>query len=320
MARPLRIEMPGGLYHVMSRGNERRAIVHDDADRRRRLDWLRRTVETHRWRLHAFVLMNNHEHLFVETPEPNLSAGMHLLNGSYTGYFNLRHRRVGHLFQGRFKAHLIEQEGHFLEISRYIHLNPVRARLVRRPERWPWSSYPGYRRARLVLPWVTYARVLGDFGNEPSLARRQYGHFVRAGLETPPKCPWAEAFGDLIVGSEAFVERVRRLLGDRPSDRDVLQLEQLRPRPSMERIIAVVAEQFGCPQSRWRPGSRNNDASRAVAAYLARRKYGYPATAVAGALGYRRHSSVGTAVRRIEASGEELKKTLAALERKLVNV
>ena len=120
MARPLRIELAGGLYHVMSRGNERRAIVRDDADRQRRLDWLQRTVETYGWRLHAFVLMTNHEHLFLETPEPNLSAGMHLLNGSYTGYFNVRHRRAGHLFQGRFKAHL-DRRGRILHRDQPLH-------------------------------------------------------------------------------------------------------------------------------------------------------------------------------------------------------
>jgi putative transposase len=139
MARPLRIELAGGLYHVMSRGNARRPIVRDDADRQRRLDWLQRTVETYGWWLHAFTLLTNHEHLFLEMPEANLSAGMHLLNGSYSGYFNVRHRRAGHLFQGRFKAHLIEEEGYFTEISRYLHLNPVRAKLVSRPAQWRYS-------------------------------------------------------------------------------------------------------------------------------------------------------------------------------------
>ena len=108
MARPLRIEFPGALYHVMSRGNGRGRIVRDDVDREQRLDGLRRSVEIYGWRLHAFVLMDNHDPLFVETPEANLSAGMQHLNGSYTGYFNRRHRRVGHLLQGRFKGHLIE--------------------------------------------------------------------------------------------------------------------------------------------------------------------------------------------------------------------
>ena len=117
MARPLRIEFAGGIYHVTSRGNARQDIVLDDADRDKRLDWLRRTVEIYGWRLLAFVLMRNHDHLFVETPEPNLSAGMQYLNGSFTSYFNRRHRRCGHLFQGRFKGHLIEERGYFLEGS-----------------------------------------------------------------------------------------------------------------------------------------------------------------------------------------------------------
>ena len=116
MARPLRIEFAGAIYHIMSRGNARQGIVLDDADREKRVDWLRRTVETYGWRLHAFALMTTHDHLFLETPEPNLSAGMQYLNGSYTSYFNRRHRRCGHLFQGRFKGHLIEEDGYFLEV------------------------------------------------------------------------------------------------------------------------------------------------------------------------------------------------------------
>ena len=117
--------------------------VGNDSDRQKWIDWLRRAVETCGWRLHAFVLMTNHHHLFVETPEPNLSAGMQFLNGSYTSYFNRRHRRVGHLFQGRFKAQLVEEQGYYQEVSRYIHLNPVRAKLVERPQAYRFSSYPG---------------------------------------------------------------------------------------------------------------------------------------------------------------------------------
>ena len=139
MARPLRIEFSGALYHVMSRGNERGDIVRDASDRQKRLDWLRRTVETYGWGLHAFVLMTNHVHLFVETPEPNLSAGMQYLNGSYTSYFNRRHSRAGHLFQGRFKGNLIEKDGYFLQVSWYLHLNPVRPNVVARPEDYRWS-------------------------------------------------------------------------------------------------------------------------------------------------------------------------------------
>ncbi len=156
MSRPLRIEFSDALYYVMSRGNERGISFVTTGIRKKRLDWLRRTVETYGWRLHAFVLMTNHDHLFVETPEPNLSAGMQYLNGSDTSYFNHRHSRAGHLFQGRIKANLIEEDGYFLQVSRYLHLNPVRANLVARPEDYRWSNYRGYQRARQGINWVCY--------------------------------------------------------------------------------------------------------------------------------------------------------------------
>jgi len=318
MARPLRIEFPGALYHVMSRGNERQPIVRDDRDREKRLDWLRRTVETYGWRLHAFVLMRNHDHLFVETPEANLSAGMQYLNGSYTSYFNRRHRREGHLFQGRFKGHLIEEDGYFLEVSRYIHLNPLRAKIVARPEDYPWSSYPGYVRAGRAVTWVTYARVLGEFGQAAATTRRAYGQFVRAGVQRPPRSPFAEAFEGVLLGSEAFVARIRGLVEEQPTDQSVPQLEHLRQRPSVQAIVRVVAAHFGVDATRWVPGRRTDDASRAVAAYLARRRFGHPAGKVAEALGYRNASSVTRAIARVESANQHLRQTAEKLERALM--
>ena len=263
MARPLRIEMAGGLYHVMSRGNERRAIVRDDHDRQKRLEWLRRTVETHGWSLHTFLVMTNHDHLFVQTPEPNLSAGMQYYNGSYSSYFNRRHRRSGHLFQGRFKAQIIESEGHYLELSRYIHLNPVRTPLVAKPEDWPWGSYPGYHRVSRMLEWVTYSAVLGEFGSDDLQARKAYRKFVRAGMDDPPKAPWADAIHGLVLGSEAFVSKVRKFLEDEPPDRAVPQLTKIRSRPSLEKILSTTAEIWNTDQGHWDSGRRSNDASRA---------------------------------------------------------
>ncbi|MBN2581341.1 MAG: transposase [Pirellulales bacterium] len=317
MARPLRIQFAGAIYHVMSRGIERRAIVRDDADRQRRLDWLRRTVETHGWRLHAFVLMNNHDHLFVETPEPNLAAGMQYYNGSYTSYFNRRHRRVGHLFQGRYRGHLIDEEGYFLEVSRYLHLNPVRARLVRRPEDWPWSSFAGYRQVRRTLSWVTYHRVLGEFGTDSLKARRAYERFVRAGIDDLPSSPFTDAVAGLIVGSTEFVARIRGLLKDRPEDPALPQVQRLKRRPTLEEIVATVSSHFGQSQAGWPSGRRVGDLRRAMAAHLARRIYGYPATAVAAALGYRGHSSVHYALHIVEKEGTNVRKLLAVLEEKL---
>ena len=319
MARPLRIQYAGALYHVISRGNERKPIVRDRGDRQKRLDWLRRTVETYGWRLYAFALMTNHEHLFLQTPEPNLAAGMQYLNGSYTGYFNKRHRRSGHLFQGRYRGHLIEDEGHYLEVSRYIHLNPVRARAVDRPEKWPWSSYPGYRWARRASSWVTYGRVLGEFGRTEGESRRAYARFVRAGLAEPKKSPFADAVGGLLLGSAEFVARIQKLLKSRPADKALPQLEKLRPRPPLERIARAVAGHFGRDAAAWSAGTRSDDASRAVAAYLARRRFGYSAQEVAAWLGYSSHGSVRNALARVESGGTHLLGVVEELTQRLTN-
>jgi len=314
MARPLRIQYAGALYHVMSRGNQRRPIVADEMDRQGRLDWLRRTVETYGWRLHAFVLMTNHDHLFVETPDGNLSAGMQFLNSNYSGYFKRRHRRVGHLFQGRFRGHLIEEDGYFLEVSRYLHLNPVRAKIVQRPEEYRWSSYAGYRWASRALPWVTYQRVLGEFGRDPVKARRGYVRFVRARIDAPGKSPFADAVGGLLLGSEEFLARVRRLLSGRPADPELPQLDRLRARPSLDEILQAVARHFGRGKTDWSPGTRRDDASRAIAACLARRRFGYRAVAVAAALGYSGPSGVSHAIKRIEHGSKDLQETLTRIE------
>jgi REP element-mobilizing transposase RayT len=342
MARPLRVEFGGALYHVMSRGNERRRIVKDDTDRARRLGWLGRTVETYGWHLHAFVLMDNHDHLYVETPEPNLSAGMQHLNGSYTSYFNRRHRRSGHLFQGRYRAQLIENEGHYWEVSRYIHLNPVRARLVARPQEWRWGSYPGYHRpARALpwvtyrrvlrefgrhdhrparaLPWVTYRRVLREFGRHEKEARREYRRFVAEGVASMPACPWRDAIEGLIVGGEEFVERIQEMIGKRRPDRALPALEALRPRPSLGRIVEVVAESFEADSSGWAAGRRHDDDARAVAAFLARRRFGYRARQVAEALGYASHGGVVAAVRRVELAAPALRRRVNRLEKRITN-
>ncbi len=317
MARPLRIEYPGAHYHVMSRGNERRPIVRDDADREKRLDWLRRTVETYGWRLHAFVLMNNHDHLFVETPQANLSAGMQFLNGSYTGYFNRRYRRAGHLFQGRYKAQLVEEEGYYLEVSRYIHLNPVRARCVERPERYYWSSYPGYHNPRRTFAWMTYEKVLGGFGRDPKLARAAYRQFVSAGVVQNPVSPFSQAFRGVVVGSETFLERVRTMLSDCEADPAVPELGEFRSKPSLVTIREVVAEEFGVDGSDWAQGRRSDSVSRAVAVYLARRCFGYRSKDVAAALGYSSAGGVGQAIGRVEAAGSRCARTVQALATRL---
>lgn len=319
MSRPLRIQFPGALYHVTSRGNEKRAIFLDDHDRKRRLDWLNRTVTTYGLRLHAFVLMDNHEHLFVETPEPNLSAAMQYLNGSYTGYFNARYERVGHLFQGRYKAILIENEGHYLEVSRYIHLNPVRARMVSHPRQWPWGSYLGYERGKQLPPWVTYSRILGEFGRNEWLARRAYCAFVGEGIHRAPRSPLAGARYGAILGSESFISKVRGLLRNRKADPALPTLRELRPRPAIEDIVQMVGETTGADPTAWARGRRSDDSSRALAAYVARRRYGYSATEIALRLGYSNHSGVNRACNRIASAGRSTTRALHAVEARLTS-
>jgi REP element-mobilizing transposase RayT len=301
----------------MSRGNEKRAIVRDDIDRAKRIDWLRRTVDIYGWRLHAFALMNNHEHLFVETPEPNLSAGMQYLGGSYTSYFNWRHKRSGHLFQGRFKALLVQTEGYFRQVSRYIHLNPVRAGIVTRPQDYQWTSYSGYAQARRAVAWINYDRVLTEFGRDTHDARRAYIRFVQAGIDSPLPSPLAKPVGGLLVGSAAFVAKMQQVLQNHPEDAATPQLKNLQYRPELAKIVEEVAAYFKHDPSDWRSGRRVDDASRAVAAYLARRCFGYQASQVATMLGYRSHSGVSNAIARIESDETDIKQTAEKIAQKL---
>ncbi len=180
MARPLRIEFPGALYHVTARGNARQDIYLDARDSGRFLDLLGEVCARYEWRCFAYCLMTNHYHFVVETAQPNLSAGMRQLNGRYSQAFNHRHRREGHLFQGRYKAILVEREAYLLEVCRYVVLNPVRAGLARAPQAWRWSSY----RATLAgagPAWLAAPELLGLFAPEPEAAARAYRAFIAEG-------------------------------------------------------------------------------------------------------------------------------------------
>ncbi len=166
MARPLRIEFAGALYHITSRGDRQEAIYEDDEDRKAFLSVLAEVVARYNWICHAFCLMTNHYHLVIETVDGNLSQGMRQLNGVYTQTSNRRHRRVGHLFQGRFKGILVDKEAYLLELSRYVVLNPVRAGMVESPEQWPWSSYRAMARKAATPKWLAVDGLLSQFGEE----------------------------------------------------------------------------------------------------------------------------------------------------------
>ncbi|MDA1101451.1 MAG: transposase, partial [Proteobacteria bacterium] len=182
MARPLRIEYPGAVYHVTARGNAQAAIYLDDADRRSFLDTLALAIERHAWLCHGYCLMDNHYHLLIETPTANLGRGMRHINGVYTQAFNRRHGRVGHLFQGRYKAILVEREAYLLELARYVVLNPVRAKLagIKAASDWPWSSHRAVAGEAAAPDWLTVAWLRRQFGGDD--ATKAYRRFVADGM------------------------------------------------------------------------------------------------------------------------------------------
>ena len=236
MARPLRIEYDGALYHVTSRGNNRSAIFRDDTDRVLFLDTLGRVTQRFHWICHGYCLMNNHYHLVIETPDGNLSKGMRQINGVYTQAFNQRHRRVGHVFQGRFKAILVQKDSHFLEVCRYVVLNPVRAKAVGQPHQWQWSSYNATAGMVQAHDCLTVDEILSHFGSRKALARQKYREFVQAGIDAPSL--WDDLKAQNLLGVEGFAETFRSLLAENQQTQEIPKEQRFADRPSLEKLFS----------------------------------------------------------------------------------
>jgi REP element-mobilizing transposase RayT len=239
MARQLRLEYPGAVYHIMSRGNARQDIFRSDEDRFQFLDLLANVTVRCSWLCHAYCLMGNHYHLVIETPHANLSEGMRLLNGIYSQSFNRRHRRVGHLLQGRFKAILVEREAYLLELIRYVVLNPVRATLVTCPEQYPWSSYCAtaglaHKHACLTTDWL-----LRQFAPSPSRAEQRYRAFVAEGLDRASI--WAEVRHQVFLGSDSFMAQITSLLDTQAAPSEVPRNQRRGHRPSLATLFDTAA-------------------------------------------------------------------------------
>lgn len=241
MARPLRLEFPGAVYHLTARGNRREAIFLDDTDRARFLELLAREVEHQGWRLYAYCLMGNHYHLLVETPEGNLVAGMRRLNGVYTQAFNRRHGRVGHVLQGRYKSILVDKDAYLLELARYIVLNAVRAGMVERAEDWPWSSYRATAGLTDAPPWLAAEAIWRQFGPDRARAQQAYRRFVRAGVGAAS--PWNALRSQIYLGDERFLARMEKLAAGHGGE--AVPKTQRKPhRPDAETMLADVARAF----------------------------------------------------------------------------
>ncbi len=214
MSRPLRLEFAGALYHVTSRGDRREDIFVDDEDREAWLLTLSQCCARFHWIVHAWCQMTNHYHLVIETPLANLSAGMRQLNGVYTQAYNRRHARVGHVFQGRFKAILVDRDAYLLELLRYVVLNPVRAGMVAQTHEWPWSSYHAMMGNALAPAWLDCQWSLQQFGVRVSTQRARYEQFVQQGLGRAPI--WEALKGQIYLGDDAFAEAMQRRLAAEP--------------------------------------------------------------------------------------------------------
>ena len=204
MARPLRIEYAGAVYHITSRGNERKPVFNGDQDRINFLNTLQHVNKRCNWICHAYCLMDNHYHLLIETPEGNLSVGMRQLNGVYTQLFNKLHGRAGHLFQGRYKSIVIQKDSHLLEVCRYVVLNPVRAKMVEKPEAWKWSSYRATAGRESSHPCLTVDWMLGQFSGKRGKAEQEYRQFVQWGINK--ETIWTEVRGQALLGEDEFAD------------------------------------------------------------------------------------------------------------------
>jgi putative transposase len=241
MARALRTDFPGALHHVTSRGNERRPIFFDDLDRSMFLTFLGQAVRRFGWSLSAYVLMTNHFHLVVQTPEANLSRGMHWLNTVYVVWFNRRYQRSGHLYQGRFKAFLIEKELYFMEVLRYVVLNPVRAGMVERPEDYQWSSYRATAGLEPAPDWLDLAPTLGPFAPDREIAEAYYREFVAQKVGSKERL-WEKLVHGIFLGGEQWIKKMRQVVDSKPRSTDHPKQQRAAGRPKMDAVITAVAK------------------------------------------------------------------------------
>jgi putative transposase len=243
MARPIRIEYEGAFYHVTTRGNERGRIFFTETDYEKMKDYLKEAQDKYGYFLHSYILMTNHYHLIVETPYSNLHEIMHYINSSYTTYINRKRGRAGHLFQGRYKAILVDKDTYLLELSRYLHLNPVRAGIVAKPEEYPHSSYRSYIRKekedlvhrKLILEMISQRRKEGH---------KAYKKYVERGIGEEDASPLKNVYAGVILGSQAFIKQtLKRLTGELLGKEHIAHRRELKTSHTADAIIDTLCTQ-----------------------------------------------------------------------------
>ncbi|MGH7884760.1 MAG: transposase [Thermodesulfobacteriota bacterium] len=237
ISRPLRIEYSGAFYHITSRGNEKKDIFRDETDFYNFLELLEKEIKQQRWKCYSYCLMNNHYHLLIEIHEANLVKGMTRLNGSYTQRFNKRHKRVGHLFQGRYKSIIVDKDNYLLELSRYILLNPVRANMVNKPEQWKWSSYRSMIGLDNDINFLERSYVLKYFGGKA----KKYKEFAEDGIGNAS--PLEEVKGQIWLGSREFLGKIEKYI-NKKRQRDIPSEQKYPERPKAEDVLKEVTKEY----------------------------------------------------------------------------
>ena len=274
MARKPRIQYPGAFYHVIARGNGGQKIFRDSQDYERYISFLREYKVRFGFLLYAYTIMPNHIHLLLEMKETPLSKVMQVLQFRYTRNFNIRYKKWGHLFQGRYKAILCDKDSYFLELSAYIHLNPVRGGLAKKPHQYPWSSYRFYVRDEKET-FVDEDFLLAQFSKRKTTAKRAYGHFVRRRISQGHREDFYALTDQRFLGTEEFVDDVRRGLKERPSFVYDISIQELIDSVG---IALKISEDLLYSNTRNRPGALG----RAVVGYLGKALTNLPFKVTAG--------------------------------------
>lgn len=316
MARPLRLQYPGAIYHVTFRGIERRPIFRDDRDRARIVETMREMAERHHVRVYLVCLMTNHVHLLLETPRGNLSAFMGQVLTAYSVYFNRRHHRVGHLTQGRFKAQVVDGDEYLLKLSRYLHLNPVHTReakalplavRMKRLRAYRWSTYRGYAGLERAWRWIDYGPLRATIGSGRGLAA-EYRRYVEAGLaEGDEEFRKIYRGARLAVGSEAFrkeMERRHTTLGRERSRREDVSFRRTLDRRNPNRVLDAVCRVFGVSRDELRK-RRRKAMHRAAACWCLHTEGGLTQREVANWMALGSGAAVGYQIKRWQTMTED---------------
>lgn len=324
MTRPLRVEYPDAFYHVVNRGNYQEKIYLNDRDREKFLEYLEKAAGRYSIIVHSYCLMGNHYHLLIQTPEPNLSMTMQWINVSYATYFNRKRDRHGHLFQGRFKAILIDADEYLKHLSRYIHLNPVRAKMVSSPADYQWSSYGAFIGKQKSPQFLETDWLLSTFGKSRKHARKSYQDFVEKvdakAIDNPSELV-TEGF---LLGDGDFIKWVKEtFLSGRDDKKEISQLKKLKPRVALEDVVLSVAQEFRCTQDQVTAKGRKRNKAREAAIYLAREMSGLSCKnlglhfgQVSGALITMMHKRIAEEVEQ----NRKLKRRIESIKKRIFNI